>query len=732
MGGKEVEELEESLKAGSNIERQLLDCITAGMCYSDLSKRREETESALEKTFFTSKITTNNNNNNGNDSALQPPRSAEFKSVMESSCRSLFHSFIEQEWLNCSERGMETDTRTYLLYEASFWLTKRELASGALAILLVTDLFERETVQNAERIFDLFIEKQRDQIVSILSSAKATLLKTCKDLLRRIPKSNYPLLSSKIAIFLCNVLPLTDRSGVNPKSEHNNTSFFLSTNIGVDEENAVLSSGQQQDTIDTEREKTNEMMKEYGKSISKLYDFFVNPNLLYASIDNWNCFIRLIEAVLVTFSSHPINSSSNVVIPTTSSAPESSSAAASSSPLSLPSSSSSAAWFCADVSDDASQLFFLKYSSSPRLLSLLIGDAAYRRQILTQFLIFFQSLLVKTTPKTSKPLYVLSDKQRRRLGDMKKRISTLLEKTKDSTTNTKKRFSDVLLDIHLPREKNWVYWKRDGCKAFEKSPQTTEEQTPLKHSSKRHLEQAPLSAGKRIKKTTLDFEMITRSVKNAASEQQTSATDEKTRKSMIPDLLEYLRPLAEQMDPAAGIEDEYKLSKNKVYEWKALRLISRTKLQYFSKMTHGNNLEHVVKIIQDEQKAKEEQKKTRPNEEVSQETQDGQTKVTEDSSQDNGEKLFDSTTTEDVIEEMEDIVGDGTQGIAPTEEKAEEDRMHIEEEEDADEDAMIQGGDGSEFEETNTTTSFDSTDGQERFDRKEHNDEDSPEGGTEM
>jgi len=115
----------------------------------------------------------------------------------------------------------------YLLYEASFWLTKRELASGSLAVLMVADLFERETIQKAERIFHLFLEQQQNQILSIISSAKATLLKTCKDLLRRIPKSNYPLLSSKISIFLCRVLPLTDRSGVNLKSEHNNTSTFL-------------------------------------------------------------------------------------------------------------------------------------------------------------------------------------------------------------------------------------------------------------------------------------------------------------------------------------------------------------------------------------------------------------------------------------------------------------------------------------------------------------------------
>jgi len=152
-----------------------------------------------------------------------------------------------------------------------------------------------------------------------------------------------------------------------------------------------------------------------------------------------------------------------------------------------------------------------------------------------------------------------------------------------------------------------VYWKRDGCKAFEKEPQATEELVTPNHGTlKRPFEQqvgssicifcaafidtvqTPLNGGKKFKRTTLDFEVITKSVRNAALEQQPFATTEsRAKKSMIPDLLEYLKPLAEQMDPAAGIEDEYKLSKNKV------------SLNSFSIITSGmilNTFPHLILI----------------------------------------------------------------------------------------------------------------------------------------
>jgi len=77
-----------------------------------------------------------------------------------------------------------------------------------------------------------------------------------------------------------------------------------------------------------------------------------------------------------------------------------------------------------------------------------------------------------------------------------------------------------------------------------------------------------------------------------------------------PDLEDYLKPLAEQMqvDPTAlsgptpVLDEVEKLSKNKVYTWKALRLIAKSKLHYFSKIPSTGGLEDVVAMLESEKK----------------------------------------------------------------------------------------------------------------------------------
>ncbi|XP_028549292.1 THO complex subunit 1 [Dendrobium catenatum] len=51
----------------------------------------------------------------------------------------------------------------------------------------------------------------------------------------------------------------------------------------------------------------------------------------------------------------------------------------------------------------------------------------------------------------------------------------------------------------------------------------------------------------------------------------------------MPSVAEYWKPLAEDMDPAAGIEEEYHHKNNRVYCWKGLRFSARQDLEGFSK-----------------------------------------------------------------------------------------------------------------------------------------------------
>lgn len=52
-----------------------------------------------------------------------------------------------------------------------------------------------------------------------------------------------------------------------------------------------------------------------------------------------------------------------------------------------------------------------------------------------------------------------------------------------------------------------------------------------------------------------------------------------------PSLVEYVKPVLEQMDPEAGIEEEYKLKNDKAYTWKALRLMAKKDISLLSHVT---------------------------------------------------------------------------------------------------------------------------------------------------
>ena len=71
---------------------------------------------------------------------------------------------------------------------------------------------------------------------------------------------------------------------------------------------------------------------------------------------------------------------------------------------------------------------------------------------------------------------------------------------------------------------------------------------------------------------------------------------------VVPGLSDYLAPVAEQMDPEAGIEEEYKVKNDKAFQWKALRLMAKKDVALLSKVSAPNGgLEAAVKHYFDQQ-----------------------------------------------------------------------------------------------------------------------------------
>uniref|UniRef100_A0ACD5WI89 Uncharacterized protein n=1 Tax=Avena sativa TaxID=4498 RepID=A0ACD5WI89_AVESA len=186
-----------------------------------------------------------------------------------------------------------------------------------------------------------------------------------------------------------------------------------------------------------------------------------------------------------------------------------------------------------------------------------LKDASFRRHILVQCLIFFDYLKAPGKSDKDGP----SESMKEEIKSCEERVKNLLEMIPPKG----KEFLQSIEHI-LEREKNWVWWKRDGCPAFEKQP----------------FEKKPVQAGVRKRKPRwrLGNKELAQLWKWA--ELNPNALTDPDR-VCTPSITEYWKPLAEDMDPSAGIEEDYHHKNNRVYCWKGLRFSARQDLEGFSR-----------------------------------------------------------------------------------------------------------------------------------------------------
>uniref|UniRef100_A0ACD5TTH8 Uncharacterized protein n=1 Tax=Avena sativa TaxID=4498 RepID=A0ACD5TTH8_AVESA len=201
--------------------------------------------------------------------------------------------------------------------------------------------------------------------------------------------------------------------------------------------------------------------------------------------------------------------------------------------------------------------FNIKYLTSSKLMGLELKDASFRRHILVQCLIFFDYLKAPGKSDKDGP----SESMKEEIKSCEERVKNLLEMIPPKG----KEFLQSIEHI-LEREKNWVWWKRDGCPAFEKQP----------------FEKKPVQAGVRKRKPRwrLGNKELAQLWKWA--ELNPNALTDPDR-VCTPSITEYWKPLAEDMDPSAGIEEDYHHKNNRVYCWKGLRFSARQDLEGFSR-----------------------------------------------------------------------------------------------------------------------------------------------------
>ncbi|KAJ0605153.1 putative THO complex, subunit THOC1 protein [Helianthus annuus] len=335
------------------------------------------------------------------------------------------------------------------------------------------------------------------------------MLRTCNQLLRRLSKANDVVFCGRIIMFLAHFFPLSERSAVNIKGVFN-----------VSNETNTISKHQ------TEFLSTSTFTKPFGVCRSTLATLL--PLVLLPSGISSRLLGGILSVVLNTFEAQPLSDEES----------------------------------SANNLEDEAATFSIKYLTSSNLMGLELKDPSFRRHILVQCLILFDYL--KAPGKNDKDLPSET---------MKDEIKSCEERVKQLLVLTPPKGEKFLRSIEhiLERERNWVWWKRDGCGPFEKQPT---EKKIVRDGGK-----------KRRPRWRLGNKELAQLWK-WAEQNPDALTDPKRVRT--PAVREHWKKLADDMDPEAGIEAEYSHKNNRVYCWKGLRFSARQDLEGFSRFTdHG-------------------------------------------------------------------------------------------------------------------------------------------------
>ncbi|KAH9752347.1 THO complex subunit 1 [Citrus sinensis] len=399
------------------------------------------------------------------------------------------------------------------LLDIVLYLCEKEHVEGGMIFQLLEDLTEMSTMKNCKDIFG-YIESKQDILGKLELFARGKLV-----MLRTCNQLLRRLSKANDVVFCGRIL------------------MFLAHFFPLSERSAVNIKGVFNTSNETKYEKDPPdgipVDFNFYKTFWSLQEYFCNPALTLAPT-KWQKFTSSLMVVLNTFDAQPLSDEVGD----------------------------------ANVLEEEAATFNIKYLTSSKLMGLELKDPSFRRHVLVQCLILFDYL--KAPGKNDKDLP--SESMKEEMKSCEERVKKLLE-------TTPPKGKDFLHSIEhiLEREKNWVWWKRDGCPPFEKQSM-----------EKKAVQDGP----KKRPRWRLGNKELSQLWKWADQNPNALTDPQRVR---TPAITEYWKPLADDMDPSAGIEAEYHHKNSRVYCWKGLRFSARQDLDGFSRFTdHG--IEGVVPL----------------------------------------------------------------------------------------------------------------------------------------
>ncbi|KAL8061850.1 hypothetical protein ABFX02_02G109900 [Erythranthe guttata] len=400
------------------------------------------------------------------------------------------------------------------LLDIVLYLCEKEHIEGGMIFQLLEDLNEMSTMRNCKDVFG-YIESKQDIL------GKPELFARGKLVMLRTCNQLLRRLSKANDVVFCGRIIM-----------------FLAHFFPLSERSAVNIKGVFNTSNETKYEKEapdgSSIDFNFYKTIWSLQEFFSNPGSLTPALTKWQKFSSSLTVVLNTFEAQPLSDEEGSAI---------------------------------NLEDEGSN-FSIKYLTSSNLMGLELKDPSFRRHVLVQCLILFDYL--KAPGKNDKDMP----------SDTLEEIKTCEERAKKLLEMMPPKGKEFLRSIEhiLERERNWVWWKRDGCPPFEKQPieKKLAQETGRKRRPRWRMGNKELSQ-----------------LWKWADQNPNALTD--PERVGTPAIMDYWKPLAEDMDESAGIEEEYHHKNNRVYCWKGLRFSARQDLEGFSRFTeHG--IEGVVPL----------------------------------------------------------------------------------------------------------------------------------------
>lgn len=203
-----------------------------------------------------------------------------------------------------------------------------------------------------------------------------------------------------------------------------------------------------------------------------------------------------------------------------------------------------------------------KYLTNSQLLNLQLQDPELRLQVLTQLLIITSYLSVSISSSlffgspSSNTITTLSNTLLTNLSTIDKRASELMRQIPPNGEIHLKNMQWILSD----RESIWKQWKKSKCNPpIEKY--SGQKITP---AMKRRRATTSSDISSKIKLFSYKID-----VKNDLPKMS-----QKMKETHLPQLDKFLEDYVEALDPEAGIEDEYHPRNDKLFVWRAMRLLS--------------------------------------------------------------------------------------------------------------------------------------------------------------